>query len=113
MHLVALWLSLFLALTCAASAVLSFQRHPDLMAVYERLGWPEGVERPLGVLKVVLALGLLLGRGSGPVAFLSAWLLTLYLFGIVIAYRRTGGPGGYLMAALGGVALVLAVLVSL
>lgn len=72
MHAFTLALSAVLVLVCLPSAVVDILRLHALDRGHQPLGLSTGLETPTGLVKSISAIGLLIGRGSGPVTLAAA-----------------------------------------
>ncbi|MBM3638169.1 MAG: hypothetical protein FJW98_01900 [Actinobacteria bacterium] len=87
-NIVALVLAVLLVVICLATAVADFRSDPRALEVTDRLAIPRSAVRSLGVIKVVLAIGLLVGMATGAVAFVAGVALTFYFLFAVVAHVR-------------------------
>lgn len=81
-------LSLLLVLVCVASAVMDFRRPAHLLADMQRLRIPANKVPQLGVVKLVLAAGLLVGLKEVRVAEASAAALSAYFAVATLTHTR-------------------------
>ena len=88
-------------LLLAFSAAMKFARPPEVVEGFTRLGWPERLAVPLGVLELACAALYLVPR----TAALGAILITGYLGGAIATHVRLGDP--FVMPVLLGVLIWL------
>jgi hypothetical protein len=87
-NIVALVLAVLLVVICLATALADFRLDPRALAVTDRLEIPRSAVRTLGVVKVVLAIGLLAGLVSEATAFVAGVALTFYFLFALVAHVR-------------------------
>ena len=87
-NIVAHVLAVLLIVMCLATALADFRSDPRALAVTDRLEIPRSAVRSLGVVKVVLAIGLLVGMVSAATAFLAGVALTFYFLFALVAHVR-------------------------
>ncbi len=114
MHTIFVILSLVVALIALASAAMDFRGTPQIEDLMRRLGYRPKFEHMLGVIKVVGALGLLVGLVIGPqvLALAAAFGFTLYFVLAARAHRRIGDPTKETVPAIGLTALSAATLLT-
>ncbi len=88
MNIVALVLAVLLVVICLATSLADFRSDPRALAVTDRLEIPRSAVPSLGVVKVVLAVGLLVGIVSGVIAFVAGVALTFYFLFALVAHVR-------------------------
>jgi hypothetical protein len=87
-NIVAIVLAVFLVIICLVTALADFRLDPRALVVTDRLEIPRSAVRTLGVVKVVLAIGLLVGIVSDATAFVAAVALTFYFLFAMVAHVR-------------------------
>ena len=88
MNIVAIVLACLLILVCLGTAVADFRADPKALAVTDRLQIPRSAVRTLGVVKSVLAAGLLIGMVVDAVAFVTGVSLVFYFLFAIVAHVR-------------------------
>ena len=81
-------LAVLLIVVCGASALMDFRKPAHLMADMERLRVPANKVPQLGVVKIVLAFGLVVGFGEVRVAELSGAALVVYFAVATLTHTR-------------------------
>lgn len=99
-----------LALAMVASGVADFRGAPQVLELMERLGYRRGFERLLGVIKLIGAVGLLVGLAITGIGVAAALGLCIYFALALRAHRSIGDPATQLIPA--AVLLGLAALVA-
>ncbi len=87
-NIVAIVLAVFLVIICLVTALSDFRLDPRALAVTDRLEIPRPAVRTLGVVKVVLAIGSLVGIASDATAFVAGVALTFYFLFAMVAHVR-------------------------
>lgn len=88
MNIVALVLAVVLVIVCVASAITDFRSDPKVLAVTDRLEIPRSAVRSLGLVKIMLAVGLVIGMVAEAVAFVVGVAITFYFLFAVVAHVR-------------------------
>ena len=88
MNLVSSILAVLLAVVCVGSAVADFRRHPEVMATLDRLKIPAQRASWLGAIKVIAAVGLLVGFAVRYLQLITGAALVLYFAIAVTAHVR-------------------------
>ena len=101
-----------LALVALASSVMDFQGNPQVLELMERLGQRPGFERFLGLVKIIGALGLLVGLFEDWIGILAAAGFTLYFLLAMGAHRRIQDAPKDMAPAIGLFVLSAACLVT-
>ena len=83
-------LSVLIALIALASAALDFKGAPQIKELMRRLQYRPGFERFLGAIKVLGALGLLIGLGIHGLGVAAALGFLIYFILAVRAHRSIG-----------------------
>jgi uncharacterized membrane protein YphA (DoxX/SURF4 family) len=108
-------LSVVLAVICLGSAFMDFKGHPQVLEVMERLGYKPGFQRTLGLIKILAAVGLLIGLGVHYLGDVALVGLVVYFFLAVRAHRKVEDSRqdtlpATLLLALSGLTLVVGLL---
>ena len=98
---VSIILSILLALVMLASAAMDFRGAPQVIDLVERMGRLPGFERTLGLIKILGALGLLLGLAIPTLGILAALGLTIYFALAVRIHSRLGDSTAETAPAIG------------
>jgi uncharacterized membrane protein YphA (DoxX/SURF4 family) len=101
-----------LVLVLVASATMDFRGTPQIEDLMRRLGFRPKFEHTLGLIKVVGALGLLIGLAVGWIGFLAALGLVIYFALGVQAHRRIEDPMKETIPAIGLLGVSALVLVT-
>lgn len=88
MSTVAHVLAVLLIVVCGASALMDFKRPDHLVADMERLRIPANKVPQLGVIKIVLAVGLVIGFGEIRIAEVAGAALTVYFAVATLTHTR-------------------------
>jgi hypothetical protein len=87
---VSIILSLLLAVVMLASAAMDFRGAPQIIDLVARMGRLPGFERTLGLIKILGALGLLVGLAIPMLGVLAALGLTIYFALAVRIHSKLG-----------------------
>jgi heme O synthase-like polyprenyltransferase len=85
-------LSLLLALVAVGSATLDFRSDPNVLALMQRLQYRPGFERSLGLIKVIGALGLVIGLFAHAVGVAAGIGLAVYFLLAIRAHFKVADP---------------------
>lgn len=94
-------LSTLPVLMLVMSAVMKLTKHPEVLKGFDKMGWPEYVLVPLGIVELVSTVLYVIPQ----TAVLGAILLTGYLGGAIATHVRIGEP--FIMQAIFGVVIWL------
>jgi hypothetical protein len=104
--------SLLLAAVAVASASMDFRGAPQVREIMHRLQYRPGFERFLGLIKVIGALGLLIGLFAHGIGIVAAIGFLLYFALAVKAHVQLGDPVARYVPALALLALSALTLVT-
>ena len=102
---VSVFLSLVLAIVMLGSAAMDFRGAQQIIDLVARMGRYPGFERTLGLIKIVGALGLLIGLAMPTLGILAALGLTIYFALAVRIHSRLGDTTAETAPAIGLFAL--------
>lgn len=98
---ISVFLSMVLAIVMLGSAAMDFRGAPQIIDLVARMGRFQGFERTLGLIKILGALGLLIGLAMPTLGILAALGLTTYFALAVRVHSRLGDTTSETAPALG------------